>query len=110
MFGPWLSCPMVSWFQRPCPTCGVRRALALFTHGHIAASLALQPLALPLLLSGWLLATEAIRGTLVGGAPFDLLSQTRGRLVLASAALSFVLSVVLWALRASGYFGGAVAI
>ncbi|MEI9952837.1 MAG: DUF2752 domain-containing protein [Pseudomonadota bacterium] len=110
MFGPWLSCPMVSWFHRPCPTCGIRRALLLLAHGRIAASLALQPLALPALLSFYFVATGAIGSVLGGRTPGDLLGQTRARLALASATLVFVLLLVIWAARAAGYLGGAIAI
>ena len=108
--GPWLSCPMVSLFHRPCPTCGIRRALFLLVHGRIAESLTLQPLALPALLCFYALADAAISGALAGATPFDLQRQARGRTTLAMAALVLTLLLLLWALRAAGHLGGAIAI
>jgi hypothetical protein len=110
MFGPWFTCPMVSLFHQPCPTCGIRRALLLLMRGRVSESLALQPLALPALLSFFALAEGVIGSALVGGAPFDLLRQARGRVRFALAALVFALLLALWALRAAGHLGGAIAV
>jgi hypothetical protein len=77
---PWLvrPCPMRTWFDVPCPLCGLTRALALLLAGRPAAAGAMHPLALPVALL--LLAEALFRLALLGQL---LPSRLRGRVMAA---------------------------
>jgi hypothetical protein len=75
-------------------------------HGELSASLALQPLALPALLSFWLLLAFGIESAWLGGTAFQ--AWQRGRRALLFSACVALLLLVFWGLRGLGYFGGPI--
>jgi len=50
-----VSCPFFAVFGLPCPTCGVSRAILALCHFDVQSYLFFHPLALPLLVSVWLM-------------------------------------------------------
>ncbi len=109
---PFLSgaarCPTAQLLHRPCPGCGMTRALDLVLHGDVAASLAMHPLAVPSALVQIALAAASIAVTLQKGSPFALLQVRYGRASLVAIVVVGVLVVGLWIARALGAFGGPV--
>jgi hypothetical protein len=104
----WQRCAVATLFHRPCPGCGMTRAIHLMQHGEIAASLRMQPLALPALVVGGLLMASTVWTTLALGSPFVIHKSRFGRVAIACAAVVYTLAFVLWGLRWFGWFGGPV--
>jgi hypothetical protein len=86
------------------------RAVHLFLQGDLSASLAMNPLAVPIALSAVAVALATVLVTLLRGSPMSILESRPAR----AAVLAFValeaLSVVVWALRFAGFFGGPVSV
>src|SRR5580704_9957089 len=62
-------CPVATVFHRPCPGCGMTRALKLLADGDIGASLRMHPLAVPVLAAGLLFIATTVWTTLILGSP-----------------------------------------
>jgi hypothetical protein len=103
-------CPLAQRFHVPCPGCGLTRATRLLLADDLSASFHLQPLLVPLLLATVALGTGVIVATLRSGHPGGLVHGRVGRATLGFALLVTVATVVLWALRFAGLFGGPVAV
>ena len=88
----WLGCPMLRVFHHACPTCGMSRALGLLVRGQLTASLSLQPLALPAVVSSWLTLAAGLQGVLCSTPPSELVRAKRWLLL----ATTGVFSAVLW--------------
>jgi len=101
-------CPSARWLGIPCPGCGMQRAAHLFLHGDFAASLAMNPLTIPIALSALAVAAATVGVTLKRGTPISLLEHRAARLALIAFVAFEALSVVVWALRFVGFFGGPV--
>ncbi len=100
-------CAFARTFHRPCPGCGMTRAVDLLLVGQWRASLHMHPLAVPTLLAGGAFALSTVWTTWLLGLP--LVHKSRlGRVALAALALVYVASFVLWGLRFAGWFGGPV--
>lgn len=97
----WLACPMQQLFHHACPTCGMRRALALLLRGHFAESFTLQPLALPAITCGWLLLAAGLEGVLRGTPAVTLWRSQRWLLTVTTGV--FLLVFALWLARLFGY-------
>jgi multisubunit Na+/H+ antiporter MnhB subunit len=93
----WLPCPMQQMFAHACPTCGMTRALALMLRGHLTASLAAQPLALPTFACSWLLLAFGLEGVLRGTSALTLWRQHCG--LLGAATSVFLMAFALWLVR-----------
>lgn len=101
-------CTMARLLHRPCPGCGMTRALQLLVHGDAGASLRMHPLAVPVLIVGLLFMASTVWVTYVHGSPVPL---HRSRFARASIGLAIVVygaALVLWIARWLGYFGGPV--
>jgi hypothetical protein len=86
------------------------RAVRLFLHGDFAASLAMHPLAVPIVLATGGVALATVLLTLTRGSPLSLLESRPARAALVAFVALEVLSVALWALRFAGLFGGPVSV
>jgi hypothetical protein len=103
-------CPTARLFHVACPGCGLTRAVWLLLRGDLHASLAMHPLAIPIVATTGAIALASVWETLLRGSPTGLHKSPVARaLVLAFVGVQ-VLSVVLWALRLAGLFGGPVAV
>jgi hypothetical protein len=103
-----VQCPTARIFHVACPGCGMSRAFHLLAEGHVGASLAMHPLALPTAASQVVLAVATIVATLRFGAPWSLVQARWGRVVLGLLAAVMVADVLLWIARALGVLGGPV--
>lgn len=101
-------CSIAATFHRPCPGCGLTRATLLLLHGHVRASLALHPLAVPVLASWGAVALATLVTTWQTGAPWSFFRARFGRAAVLAAGAVYVALFVLWALREHGLFGGRV--
>ena len=100
-------CTFARAFHRPCPGCGMTRAIDLLLVGQWRASLQMHPLAVPMVLAGGAFALSTIWTTWLFGLPL-VHKSLFGRLALGALAVVYVASFVLWGLRWAGYFGGPV--
>jgi hypothetical protein len=106
----WQHCPVAMIFHRPCPGCGITRAIELLVGGHVSASIRMHPLAVPALAALALLASSTIRATLETGSPALFHRDPLGRVALAALAVFYVGALVVWGLRSFGYLGGPVSV
>ena len=105
----WQQCGFARMFHRPCPGCGMTRAVQLLLLGDWRASLHMHPLAVPMLFAGGAFALSTVWTTYARGAP--MIHESRfGRVAIGMLAVTYVASMVLWVLRWAGYFGGPVAV
>ena len=65
-------CPVAALLHRPCPGCGMTRALRLLGAGHVGESLRMHPLAVPVLASAALLALASVWATVALGTPVQM--------------------------------------
>ncbi len=86
------------------------RAVKLFLHGELAASLAMNPLAVPIAHAAFSVALSTVLLTLTRGSPSALLESRPARAAVFTFVALEVLSVVVWALRFAGLFGGPVSV
>ena len=105
----WQQCGFAKMLHRPCPGCGMTRAVQLLLLGDWRASLHMHPLAVPMLLAGATFALSTVWTTYARGAP--LIHESRfGRVAIAALGIAYVAGLALWVLRWAGYFGGPVAV
>ena len=100
-------CTFARAFHRPCPGCGMTRAIDLLLVGQWRASLHMHPLAVPMLLAGGAFALSTVWTTWRFGLPL-VHKSVLGRVALGALAVVYVASFMLWGLRWAGYFGGPV--
>jgi len=101
-------CPIAATFHRPCPGCGLTRATLLLLHGHVRASLAMHPLAVPLLLAWGAVALATLVATWRQGEPWHFYRARFGKIAAMATAAVYVALIALWAFREFGFFGGRV--
>jgi hypothetical protein len=101
------SCSFAKLFHRPCPGCGMTRAVDLMLVGQWHASLQMHPLAVPMLLAGGAFALSTVWTTYLFGMPL-VHKSILGKVALGALALTYVASIALWVLRWFGYYGGPV--
>ena len=100
-------CSFAKMFHRPCPGCGMTRAVELLLLGDWRASLHMHPLAVPMVVAGGTFALSTVWATFLFGTP--LVHRSRfGRAALALLASTYLATLALWVLRWFGYFGGPV--
>ena len=104
------TCSVAAVFHRPCPGCGLTRATLLILHGHVGESLAMHPLALPMILGWGAIALATIRATWRDGVPWFFFREPFGRIAVYATSVAYVALVALWALRELGFCGGRVPI
>jgi hypothetical protein len=99
----------IAWiFKRPCPGCGMTRAIQLLQHGEVRASLDIHPFALLALAGNLGFVLTTIWMALRMGNPFYFWKSKLAVTVLAFMATSFLLSLVLFFARELGAMGGRV--
>jgi hypothetical protein len=103
-------CPLARWLHVPCPGCGMSRAVHLLAHGEVAASIAMNPLAAPIAAAALSVAAATVLCTLERGTPAALLESRFARASVVAFVVLEALSVLLWALRFAGLFGGPVSV
>jgi 4-hydroxy-3-methylbut-2-en-1-yl diphosphate synthase IspG/GcpE len=103
----WIRCPLAALYHIPCPGCGMTRAMVLLVTGHVAASLRMNALALPVALASAGLVVAAF-GERPAGTADGARSGSRFRAAIAAMTVAYGAAVVLWALRWLGMFGGPV--
>jgi hypothetical protein len=101
-------CPTALLFHVACPGCGMTRALHLIAEGHLAASLALQPFAAPMLLAQASFAAATVVATYLFGVPWAFLGTRWGRVITGFGVAVVALDLVFWIARMFGAFGGPV--
>lgn len=101
-------CPSARYLGIPCPGCGMQRAIHSALLGDVRASIAMNPLAIPIALSAFALAACTVWITLERGSPLGLLDRRIARAAVFAFVAFEILSVVVWALRFAGLFGGPV--
>jgi hypothetical protein len=104
----WQRCTFAAVLHRPCPGCGMTRAVRLLHDGDVAASVQMHPLALPVLAAGALLVLSTVWATLDAGTPVYFYRRRLGRLAIGFAVAVYAAALVLWILRWFGLFGGPV--
>jgi hypothetical protein len=104
----WQRCPVALFLREPCPGCGMTRALRLLLRGHVARSLQMHPLAVPVLLAGIGIAGATVWATWALGTPVRVTQTRAGRAAIAAAIAVYTAALVLWGLRWFGWFGGPV--
>jgi hypothetical protein len=102
------SCAVAAILHRPCPGCGMTRALRLLAAGRFDASLRMHPLAVPVLAAGLMLVAASVWATLRLGSPVRLHRTRFGRVALAAGGVAYGATLALWGLRWFGLFGGPV--
>lgn len=108
VFGSKQPCTIAATFHRPCPGCGLTRATLLMMHGHVRESLAMHPLAVPVIACWLLFAFATLRATWREGVPWFFYREKVGKAIVAMTTVAYVALIVLWALREHGMFGGRV--
>jgi len=104
----WQRCTVATILHRPCPGCGMTRAIKLLFAGDVAASVRMHPLALPVLAVGILLVSSTVWTTLFLGSPLRVHRSPGGRFAISAAVVLYAAAFVLWSLRWLGLFGGPV--
>jgi hypothetical protein len=104
----WQRCTFATLLHRPCPGCGMTRAVRLLQGGEVAASLRMHPLALPVVAAGALIALSTVWATLGAGTPLYFYRQRLGRCALVFALAVYAAAIVLWIARWFGFLGGPV--
>jgi hypothetical protein len=101
-------CPSALLFHRACPGCGMTRAVKLALHGDVLASLRMHPVALPVALATVTIAVASVLEILRRGTVERLWQARAGKALVGMFLASQGASIVVWALRLVGLFGGPV--
>jgi hypothetical protein len=101
-------CPIAVFLHRPCPGCGMSRAVHLLAQGALLASLRMHPLAVPSALGAALVAVTTVWATYTRGSPLEVWEFPAGRWALFFFGAVSGLTLVLWLVRAFGALGGPV--
>ena len=106
----WQRCAIATLLHRPCPGCGMTRAILLLADGRVEESLRMHALAVPVLLMGVLFMLSTVWTTLTIGTPLTLYRGRLGRVTLAGMVIVYGAAFALWGARCFGLFGGPVAV
>ena len=104
----WQRCAIATLLHRPCPGCGMTRAILLLADGRVEESLRMHALAVPVLLMGVLFMLSTVWTTITFGTPIMLYKGRLGRVTLAVMAIVYGAAFALWVARSFGLFGGPV--
>lgn len=105
---PSWRCPSVVLNHRPCPGCGLTRAMLFLFDGNLAASFRMHPLALPTALAYAGFALTSVSSAWFSGSPFAVFETRWGRRSLFFLVGVMALSFLLWIARGCGALGGPV--
>ncbi|MGD0528486.1 MAG: DUF2752 domain-containing protein, partial [Polyangiaceae bacterium] len=92
----WQRCAVAALLHRPCPGCGMTRAILLLAGGHVDASLRMHALAVPVALMGVFFIASTIWTTLTVGTPLSLYKGRLGRLTVAGLTIVYGAAFALW--------------
>jgi hypothetical protein len=101
-------CAIALFCHRPCPGCGMTRAIRLLVDGDVAASLRMHPLALPAVVASVLVAFATVWATMTFGSPMRTHRTRLGRVAIAFGVAVYGATFAVWVLRWFGFFGGPV--
>lgn len=101
-------CSIAAVLHRPCPGCGLTRATLLMLHGDVRASLAMHPLAVPMIACWGAIALATLVATWKEGAPWRFHHTKLGRGAVIATGIAYIALVGLWLAREHGFFGGPV--
>jgi Protein of unknown function (DUF2752) len=101
-------CPIAWLAHIPCPGCGTTRACILLTRGQLRASLAMQPMALPLMVA--VVAVLVVESAQRRGPHERDVSSRAKRWTETLACVVGLIAIALRIARFFGAFGGPVAI
>ncbi len=101
-------CSIATVLHRPCPGCGLTRATLFLLHGDWRASLAMHPLAVPIIACWGAIALATIVATLEDGVPWLFHHHKLGKVAVIATGVTYAALFVLWMLRERGFFGGPV--
>jgi len=101
-------CSVAMVLHRPCPGCGLTRATMFLLHGDWRASLAMHPLAVPIIASWAAIAVATIVATYQTGVPWQFHHRKLGKLAVIATGVTYVALFALWVMRERGFFGGPV--
>ena len=105
---PSYRCPSAVLTHRPCPGCGMTRAMLLLFDGDLGASLRMHPLAVPTTLAYLGIALTSVSSAWLAGSPFAVFESRWGRRALFFLVGVMALSFLLWIARGCGALGGPV--
>lgn len=105
---PSYRCPSAALTHRPCPGCGMTRAMLLLFDGHVGASFAMHPLALLTTLAYVGIALTSVSSAWLAGSSFAVFESRWGRRALFFLMGVMALNFFLWIARSSGALGGPV--
>jgi hypothetical protein len=103
-----MRCPVAVFIGRPCPGCGMTRAVRLLLFGDVMGSLRMHALAVPSALSTLLVVLATIWATFRRGSPLDIWRLRGGAAVIALFLAVNGANLLLWAARWFGACGGPV--
>jgi hypothetical protein len=106
----WQRCAVATLLHRPCPGCGMTRAILLLAGGHVEDSLRMHALAVPVLLMGVFFILSTVWTTFAIGTPITLYKGRLGRVTLSVMAIVYGAAMALWVARCFGLFGGPVSV
>jgi hypothetical protein len=101
-------CNFARLFHAPCPGCGMTRAVHLLEAGDVAASLAMHPFAVPVIVASGAFAASMVWATYALATPLRMWESRACRASVFGLAGVYVACIVFWGLRAVGLFGGPV--
>jgi hypothetical protein len=101
-------CSAARLFHRPCPGCGMTRAVRFFLAGDFGASFHMHPLALPMLALWAAVMGTTVWTTWTSGTPLAALEGRSGRRLMTAVVVLYGAAVVLWIARWFGFLGGPV--
>jgi hypothetical protein len=104
----WQRCTFATLVHRPCPGCGMTRAMHLLLAGHVESSLRMHPFALPVLGVWLLFMASTVYATWTADTPLAFYKGRFGRSALAAMVVVYAATLALWILRWFGLFGGPV--
>jgi hypothetical protein len=103
-------CTFAILLHRPCPGCGMTRAMRLLEAGDVAGSLHMHPFAVPVSVANLFFAVATVWVTFASGSPTLVHKSRFGKASLVVLAVVYAATLVFWVMRSFGAFGGPVSV
>jgi hypothetical protein len=104
----WQRCVFATLLKRPCPGCGMTRAVRLLAAGDVSGSLHMHPLAVPVLGVGVLFVAATVWSTFDLGSPVHIHRSRFAQWTVGAMIGVYAVTVLFWIARWLGFFGGPV--